>query len=199
MRMTTRAAVLGALMIGASGAGAQVQQQGYGPFPYNHAYVNYAMTELSSGGYEIGGSVDVANRIHAFASYQDWELSRNVDRRTIQLGAGYRWALSPNVDAIGHLAWADNRIRRPGPNLDDEGLIAGGTLRGWASRNLELSGSVLLDSSIGSGVDPVLEFGGQYYFNGSFSLGGRIRMDEDDSTVFLGGRYHFGPLRGGNR
>lgn len=191
MRMLPGTLMIGALALGLSTANAQQQTT---PFPYTFAYANYAMTDVSSSGFEIGAQVEVVDRIHAFASWQDWELSNNFDRRTWQLGAGYRWALSPNADVIAHVAYGDTRISRPGPppDLKDSGLIAGGTIRGRAAENLELTGSILLDNSVRSGVDAVLEFGGQYYFNANISLGGRVRLDEDDSTVFLGARYHFG-------
>jgi hypothetical protein len=197
MRIIPTTILMGAAAIGlctAYAQPAQAQAQSATPFPYTFAYVNYAMTDVSSNGFEIGGSIEVTDEIHAFLAYQDWEFSNNFDRRTWQLGAGYRWALSPNADVIAHAAWGDTRIRRPGPppNIDNSGLIIGGTIRGRAAENLELVGSILLDNSVRSGVDAVLEFGGQYYFNSAFSLGGRIRLDEDDSTLFLGGRYHFG-------
>jgi hypothetical protein len=195
MRNRTTAGLLAASMMMATSI-ANAQEQSFGPFPYNYAYVNYASTDLSSNGYEVGGSFDVADRVNVFAAYQDWDLSNNFNRTTLQVGAGYRWNVSPNADVSARVAYADTRIRRPGPPRDIEGtgLIASGEIRGWAARQLELSGVVALDSSGRSGVDPVLEFGGQYYFNGSFSLGGRLRLDEDDSTVFLGGRFHFGNL-----
>jgi hypothetical protein len=198
MTKLTATLAAGALLVGAA---AQAQQQDYGPFPYNYAYANYAMTDASSGGFELGGSVEVMDRVHAFASWKDWELGNNFDRRTWQIGAGYRWGLAPNADVIAHVAYANSRLSRPGPppTISNSGAILGGTIRGWITRNTELSGSLLLDRSLRNGTDAVLEFGGQYFINDTFSIGGRLRLDDDDSTVFLGGRYYFGDLIRGNR
>ncbi len=199
MKKLTAALAAGALLAGSSATHAQ--QPDYGPLSYNHAYANFALSDVSSSGFELGASVDIIDRLHAFASWQEWDFGNNFTRRTMQLGAGYRWGLAPSTDVIAHVAYADSRLRRPGPpsTISNDGLIFGGTLRAWVTRNAELSGSVMLDSSLRSGTDAVLEFGGQYYLSDAFSVGGRLRLDEDDSIVFLGGRYHFGSLTRRNR
>lgn len=193
----TAVTLLGLWMAGA--VTAHSQEPTAQPFSYDYAHASYAASDLSSGGYELGAAIEVARNIHAFTAYQDWKIRNNWDRSTFQVGAGHRWGISPTADVVAHLAYADTRIRRPGPNLSNDGFIVGGTVRSWAGRNLELSGSVLLDGSVRSGTDAVLEFGGQYYINGAFSLGGRLRLDEDDSTLFIGGRYHFAGLNRGSR
>ena len=171
---------------------ASAQEQSFGPLPYDYLFASLVVTELDSGGIELGGSFGVAERIHVFGSYQDWELGDNVDRSILQLGAGYRWDVSPNVDLVARLSLASSERDRPRrAAVDDEGFIISGILRGWITDQVELSGEVLLDDSLGSDIDAVLEFGGQYYVNDQFSVGGRIRVDEDETTLFLGGRFYF--------
>lgn len=169
------------------------QQADFGPLPYDYFTGNLVLTDLDETGVEIGASFEVANRVHVFADHRDYELGSNFDRTTLQLGGGYRWDLRPNLDLVAKLAYADNEIDRPGPNdFEDEGLVVSGQLRAWVNRNLELSGELFLDDSLGSSTETILEFGGQFYLRGNLSVGGRIRADDDDTSLFLGARFYFG-------
>jgi hypothetical protein len=170
------------------------QQADFGPLPYDYFTANLVMYDLDETGIEIGASFEVANRTHVFAEYADHELGNGFDRTTLQIGGGYRWDLRPNLDFVAKLALADTEIDVPGigNDFEDEGLIVSGALRGWVNRNLELSGELLLDDSVGSSTETILEFGGQFYLRGNLSVGGRIRTDEDDTSLFLGARFYFG-------
>ncbi len=169
------------------------QQPADKPLPYNFAHASIAVTELDTGGLEGGVSFTVAPNLHVFASYQDWEINSNVDRSILQVGAGYHWDIAQNLDLLVGLAFADSTFDPPGPaKSDDTGLILSAGLRGWLTDTMELSGTILLDDSLESGTDTVLELGGQYYMSNQFSLGGRARIDENDTTLFFGGRFYFG-------
>jgi hypothetical protein len=171
---------------------AVAQERDFGPLTYDYLIANLGLTALDNGGIELGGSVAVADRVHVFGGYQDWELGSGADRSILQLGAGYRWDLAPNLDLAARVALASSDLdRRQQLDLDDEGLIISGLLRGWIADRVELSGELLLDDSLGSDIETVLEFGGQYYVNDEFSVGGRIRVDEDETSLFLGGRFYF--------
>ena len=179
-----------ALLLAVSAAAAQ--ERDFGPLTYDYVTGNLGLTALDNGGVELGGSVAIADRVHLFGGYQDWELGSGADRSILQLGAGYRWDLAPNLDLAARAALASSDLdRRQQADLDDEGLIISGLLRGWIADRVELSGELLLDDSLGSDIETVLEFGGQYYVNDEFSVGGRIRVDEDETSLFLGGRFYF--------
>ena len=185
------------LGVGASFAAATslAQQADYGPLPYDYAVINYMMTELDSGGVELAGSYEVANRVVVFADYQNSEIGR-TDRERLRLGGGYRWDLKPNVDLIAKLAYADNEIDPPGPGrFDDDGFMLGGEVRAWLSRDFEVGGELMLDDSIGSSTETVVGIGSQYYFGDNLSAGARLRIDDADTTVFIGVRFHFGDSR----
>jgi hypothetical protein len=172
---------------------AHAQQQVDRALPYDYVFANLAITEIDSGGLEVGGSFALQQNFHLFGGYQDWELNDNVDRSILQVGGGYHWDLSPNLDLTVGVALAKSELDTPGPaEIDDEGLILSAGLRGWASSQLELSGEVLLDDSLGSDTDSVIEIGGQYHISDQLSLGGRVRVDEEETTLFIGGRFHFG-------
>jgi len=172
---------------------ANAQQQAGRPLLYDHAYASLALTGLDSGGLEFGGSFTVAPNIHVFGSYQDWELNGNADRSLLQIGAARHWDISPNLDIFGKAAFGDSEIdRRNRPDIDDSGLIFGVGLRGWATNELELSGEILLDDSLGSDIDTVIDVGGHYFTSPDFSFSGRVRIDDEETTLFLGLRFYFG-------
>ncbi|MDH3418789.1 MAG: hypothetical protein OEM78_04900, partial [Gammaproteobacteria bacterium] len=137
---------------------ANAQQQADKPSPYDFAYGSLAMTELDSGGLEIGGSFIVAPNIYIFGSYQDWEANELVDRSIIQIGGGYYWDISENLDLAVGASFAESEIdRRGASDFDDDGLILHAGLRGWLSPTIELSSFLFLDDSLGSDIDTVLE------------------------------------------
>jgi hypothetical protein len=172
---------------------ASAQQRADSPLSYDFAYASIAVTELDSGGLEGGGSFTVAPNFHVFAAYQDWELNDNVDRSILQVGAGYHWDIANNLDLIVAVAFADSELDPPGPRkIDDDGVILSAGLRGWLTSAVELAGTISLDDSLGSNSDTVLELGGDYHLNNQFSVGGRVRIDEDETTLFVGGRFYFG-------
>lgn len=172
---------------------AVAQQQADSPLSYDYAHASLAITELDAGGLEGGGSFTVGPNFHVFASYQDWEINNNVDRSILQIGASYHWDIANNLDLVAGLAFADSEFDPPGPaKIEDDGLILSVGLRGWLTNAVELSGTIALDDSLGSNSDTVLELGGQYHLSPQFSLGGRARIDEDETTLFFGGRFYFG-------
>lgn len=192
--MTKKLSILsGAMAILAATVTAHAQAPADRPLSYDYAHGALAITSLDNGGLEGGGSFTVARNLHVFASYQDWELNSNVDRSILQIGAGYHWDISNNLDLVVALAYADSKLDTPGPgNIDDNGAILSAGLRGWITNTVELSGTIFIDDSLGSSSDTVVELGGEYHTSNQFSLGGRVRVDEDQTTLFVGGRFYFG-------
>ena len=190
MRFRIHLAAFGAMLVAAS---ATAQEQAARPLPYDYMFANYGLTELDSGGIEIGGSIEVANRVNVFGAYQDWELDGDFDREAFHVGAGYRWTMSPRSDFVAKLAYADTELERSGqPDLDEQGVVLSGEIRGWVNERFELSGELLLDDSLDD-LETVLEFGAQYHSRRGLSFGGRFRIDEEDTTLLLGARFYFGP------
>ena len=155
---------------------------------YDFVVGGLAITELDSGGFELGGSFTIAPHVHLFGRYQDWELGETVDRSILQIGAGYYWDISQNLDLVAGASFAKSEIDFP---IDDDGLILTAGLRGWITEQVELSSFLHLDDSLGSNVETAIEVGFQYFADSDFSLGARARVDEDDTTLFLGVRFYF--------
>jgi hypothetical protein len=152
------------------------------------------MAELDAGGLELGGSIEVANRIHVFGTYQDWEGDDDFERTAFYLGGGYHWTLSPRTDFVAKLAYAQTELElsSQASDLDEEGLIVSGEIRSWVGERLELSGELLIDDSLDD-LETVVELGAQFHRKNTLSFGGRLRVEEDDTTLLLGARFYFGP------
>jgi hypothetical protein len=190
MRLRVQLAAFGAALAAASAAAQEANRS----LPYDYVFANYAMTELDSGGVELGGSIEVASRIHVFGSYQDWEVDDDFDRTAFNVGGGYHWTLSPRTDFVAKLAYASTELdlSTQASDLDEEGLIISGEIRSWVGERLELSGELFLDDSLDD-LETVVELGAQFHRKNTRSFGGRLRIDEDDTTLLLGARFYFGP------
>jgi hypothetical protein len=166
------------------------------PLRYDYVGANLAVPDVDELGVDLEGSTAVARELIVFGRYLNYEPRNRVDLTSLQIGVGKVWNVRRNVDFIASLSYASNQIDTPaGPSRENEGLIVGGQLRGWATNRIELSGAVMLDHSKSSSTDTVVELGVQYLTKPQLSYGGNIRVDEDDSTVSGGLRFYFGASR----
>jgi hypothetical protein len=190
MRLGVHVAAFGAAL----GAASVTAQEANRALPYDYVFANYAMAELDAGGLELGGSIEVANRIHVFGTYQDWEGDDDFERTAFYLGGGYHWTLSPRTDFVAKLAYAQTELElsSQASDLDEEGLIVSGEIRSWVGERLELSGELFIDDSLDD-LETVVELGAQFHRKNTLSFGGRLRVEEDDTTLLLGARFYFGP------
>jgi hypothetical protein len=169
--------------------------QGFGAVRWDYVTGNLAVPELDEIGIEIAGSTAVTNDLVVFGYYRDFEPDEGADRKTLAIGVGHRWNVRPAIDVLASIAYADNEIDVPGIAEDEEGVVLGGHVRGWASQRMELNGAVLLDNSAGSSTETVVEVGAQYFRARNWSYGGRVRAGEDDTALFLGVQFYFGASR----
>lgn len=166
------------------------------PLRYDYVGASLAVPELDEIGIELEGSTAVADRLVVFGRYFSFEPRNNFDYESLQIGVGRIWNVRRNIDLVGSLAYATNDVETPAQQgVEEEGVIVGAALRGWATPRLELSGTALLDNSRSSSTDTIIELGVQFLTEPRLSYGGRIRLDEDDSTVFVGLRFYFGASR----
>jgi hypothetical protein len=184
------------VLLAAIAPAAALAQTDFGPLRYDYVAANLAVPELDEIGIEVDGSTAVTEDLVVFGRYRDFEPDAGVEQQSVQIGVGYVWKIQPSLDLMASLSYADNDIDLRGlPLRKEEGLILGGHARGWMTGRVELAGSVLLDNSKGSDTDTIVEFGLQYFRQASWSVGGRIRDDDDATTLFLGVRFYFGASR----
>jgi hypothetical protein len=169
--------------------------QGFGPIRWDYVTANLMLTDLNEPGFELDGSTAVTENLVVFGVYRDYVAEKHVDQRAVQLGVGRRWNVRPNIDVMLSASYGDNEIDNRGVKKDDSGLVLGFHARGWVTARMELNGAVMLDNSIGSRTETVIEGGIQFFRNRNWSYGGRIRDDERDTAVAVGGRFYFGASR----
>jgi hypothetical protein len=166
------------------------------PLRYDYVGANLAVPDLDELGVDLEGSTTVARELIVFGRYLNYEPRNRYDIATLQIGVGKVWNIRRNIDFIASLSYATNEIDTPArQGFENEGVIVGAQLRGWATNRIELSGAAMLDHSKSSSTDTVVELGVQYLTKPQLSYGGRIRVDEDDTTVSGGLRFYFGASR----
>lgn len=166
------------------------------PLRYDYVGANLALPDLNEPGVDLEASTIVARDLIVFGRYLNYEPRDRFDIATLQIGVGKVWNIRRNVDFIAHVSYATNEIDTPvRQDFENEGVIVGGQLRGWATNRIELSGAVMLDHSKSSSTDTVVEIGVQYLRTPQISYGGNIRTDEDNTTVSAGLRFYFGASR----
>jgi hypothetical protein len=168
---------------------------GFGPLGWDYVAASVIVPDLDDLGFELEGSTAVTRKLVVFGGYRSFAADSRIDRTTLQIGVGHLWNARQNIEVLASVSYADNEIDLPLRSIDEEGVILAGEIRGWATARFELSGTVMLDNSVGSSTETILEFGGQFFRDRNRSLGGRIRADEDDTTLFLGARFYFGASR----
>ena len=166
------------------------------PLRYDYVGANLALPDLDEPGVDFEGSTTVARELIVFGRYLNYEPRDRTDLTSLQIGVGKVWKLRRNVDFVASVSYATNEIDTPTRRgLENEGVIVGAQLRGWATNRIELSGAAMLDHSKSSSTDTVIELGVQVLTKPQLSYGGRIRLDEDDTTVSGGLRFYFGESR----
>jgi hypothetical protein len=166
------------------------------PIRYDYVDASLAVPALDEIGLDLEGATTVARDLIVFGRYLNYEPNNRVDLSTFQIGVGRVWNVRRNVDFIASASYSKNEIDTPTRvGVEDEGIVLGGQLRGWATNRIELSGAIMLDNSKGSSTDTVVELGVQYLTEPRLSYGGRVRVDEDDTTISGGLRFYFGASR----
>jgi len=175
-------------------------------FSYSYVelgWVNTEFDDLNADGDGLGirGSFEFTPSFHAFASYtdQDFDVGAggNVSGELLEIGGGYAWSLSPQLDIVGRLAYLDQSIDVSiagfgGATFEDDGFGIGGYVRGRPFEQLELTGGLdFVDMDLG-GSDTYFGVGARFFFTKMFAAGLDMRLNSDDTTYTLGGRFNFG-------
>ena len=166
--------------------------QGFGAVRWDYVAASAVAAELDEIGHELRGSTAVTDNLVVFGSWLDFEPNEDVDRKLLAIGVGRRWNIRPNIDVMLSASYGDNELVERGIEVEEEGVIVGFDIRGWASSRVELNGALLLDNSFGSSTEVVMEIGAEFAGRRNVSYGGRIRNDESDTTVIAGLRFYFG-------
>lgn len=174
-------------------------------FSYSYAELGWVNTEFDDlgadgDGFALRGSFEFTPALHGFAQLADQDFDvgggAEVGGEAMELGVGYAWTMSPTVDIVGKLAYVtqeiDVNIAGFGGSFDDDGFGIGGYVRAQPVDRLELTGGIdLVDMDLG-GSDEYLSLGARFFFTKMFAAGLDLRLNSDDTSYMLGGRFNFG-------
>ena len=168
-----------------------------GDFDYTYFEGGLVNTELDVGPFDVDGdglgvkgSYALNEQFHVFGTYATQDFDFDVDATQLELGGGLHWDLSPNLQAVGTLAFVSAEVEAGAVSVDDTGFGVGAGLRGRPGHNLEVEGGidyVDLDDS-----DTSFRIAGRYYFNNIWAAGLGLSFSDDATTWTLGVRAEFG-------
>lgn len=168
---------------------------------YDYAELRYVDAEidgngggdLDGDGFEIAGSLEIADNIHLFGSYQTLDFDFGIDTSALELGAGWMTPVAPGADLVARVAYIDSDVD---PGVDDSGLGLSAGFRKLFTAQIEGRAFVNYVDLDESGSDTSFEVAGDYYFNDQFAAGLSFEFGDDVTVIGIGGRYFFGrPVR----
>lgn len=192
-RVLNALAVL-ALMLPAAGQAAN----------FGYSFVDFAIipeAEIESGnfdvdgdGFQLRGSLAVAQNFFAIVEIADLEFDESVDFTKWTIGAGAHWPINQTLDFVarGGIMRYDVDFGRFGDD-DDIGFFLGGRVRAQIVQNVELEGGVDLTTAEVAGFEDEITLVGEgrYHFNDQFSVGGLLNLGDDSSQIGIYGRFNF--------
>ena len=140
-------------------------------------------------GIRVAGSVSILPRFHVFGSYQDEGFDFDLDRTTLQIGAGYRYALQQDFDLVGRLSYVEADVERPGPDLTNDGFEIEGGIRGRFTARAEFDAGIRY-MDLGES-DTALYFDGRFFLQPTLAVGGGLTSDDGDLTLRADIRFLF--------
>lgn len=169
----------------------------YAELRYLRAEIDDAGADLDGDGFGIGGSLEIADNIHLFGSYQSLDFDFGIDTSVLELGAGYMVRVAPQSDLVARISYVDGEADGGGGlTADDAGLGLSAGFRRMFTPQLEGRAFINYVDLDDTGSDTSLELAGDYFFNDQFSAGLSLEFGDDETVFGLGGRYYFGrPVR----
>jgi hypothetical protein len=145
--------------------------------------------DASGDGIGIAGSFALGESFHVFGSFADEGFDFDLDRTTLQIGAGYAYALQEGFDLVGRLSYIESDIEQPGPNINDNGFGIEGAIRGHFTDRSEFDAGIRYIDVRRS--DTSLFFNGRYYLRPSLALGGGLTSNDGDLVLTAAIRFSF--------
>lgn len=143
----------------------------------------------SGDGIGIAGSLALGESFHVFGSYADEGFDFDLDRTTLQIGAGYAYTLREGFDLIGRLSYIESDIKQPGPDINDNGLGIEGAIRGHLTDRSEFDAGIRYVDVRRS--DTSLFFNGRFYLRPMLALGGGLTSNDGDLVMTAAVRFSF--------
>jgi len=169
---------------------------------YNFAELRYIDTELDAGpfdvdgdGFELGGSMELAQSVHIFGNFQTLDFGSGIDASRFEVGGGYAMPLNNNADLVARLSYIDGEIDTPAGDADDSGFGFSAGARSMFNPQIEGRAFVNYVDLDETGDEVSFELAGDYFLNDQIALGASLELGEDVTTWTIGGRWFFGAVR----
>jgi len=142
-------------------------------------------------GFGIGGSFELNDSFHVFASYGTADFDFGVDLDELQLGVGYRMPMSDKADFIISAAWVQAEVSALGFSVDDDGFGASLGVRGYVNEKFELAGNVSYVDFGDGGDDTSVGGAARYHLMPNLALELGADFADDITTYGIGVRLYF--------
>jgi hypothetical protein len=169
---------------------------------YNYLEGGYEWVDFGSDfggadgdGWDLGGSIEIADNWHVFANFGQADLDANLglsaDYDVTAVGGGYHRTLAPNLDLVVNLSYVDVELDSGFGSADDDGFGIGVGVRMLLAEKFEVAGFLdyvdiddLLDETTITGE-------GWYRFTPAFAVGAIVGIGDDVPSYGIAGRWFF--------
>ena len=156
---------------------------------YTFGELRYLDVDGGGDGFELAGSFQFDSNWFGVANIASYDLGRNVDGSSFEIGAGYIFPFQDDWDFQANARFIRAEVDFPGGSVSDTGIGLLGGVRGLIAPQFEVRGNlhyVNVDDS-----DVFLEIAGDWYFTPQFAAGLSIEFGGDVDLWTLGARYYF--------
>ena len=170
---------------------------------YDYVEIRYLDTEIDAGGFcdidgkgfEIGGSLAIADNWHVFGGFQSLGFDFDVDGKSFEIGAGYMQPIAPAADVVARVSYVDGEIDTAFGDADDSGFGIALGVRQAFGPSLEGSAFVKHVNLDESGNETSLALLGEVFPSEELAIGLTLEFGDDTTTWGIGARYYFNALR----
>jgi hypothetical protein len=182
-----RTLIIFALLIVHGAASAQSADQP--ALSYSFGELRYIDIDNGGDGFELGGSFQFDSNWFGVARFSSYDLGRNVDGSSFEIGAGYIFPFQQDWDIQVNARIIRAEVDTSGGSVDDTGIGLLGGLRGLIAPQFEVRGNLHYINVNDS--DVFLEVAGDWYFTPQFAAGLSVEFGGDVDVWTLGARYFF--------
>lgn len=159
---------------------------------YQEVELDDSFVDVDGDGFTLGGSVELAETWHAFASYGQTDFDFDVELDEWAVGGGLHLPISSNTDFVFNLAYLNLEASALGFSVDDDGFGAAVGIRSMLTDKFELAGNISYADLGDSSNEFSVSSQAWYNINDSFAVGLNIGASDDVVRYGIGGRLYFG-------
>lgn len=147
--------------------------------------------DIDGDGFRLAGSIEIANRWHAFTSYENLEYDFDIDVDAFEIGGGYHMPLVPDLDLVAEISYITVDGGTTGFDFDDSGLGASIGVRTMLRPALELAGFIDYVDLDDISDNTTLRGEGWYEWTPSIAFGAGLEFGDDEFAFSFGARWYY--------